>query len=65
MNDELSRVAQSAARGRALVWALVFLALVLGAGVLGYYGLQRAFLAPGPSQAPIRVQVDQGASVRR
>jgi UPF0755 protein len=40
------------------------LVLVLGAAGAGYWQIQRAFFAPGPSRAPIRVQVDQGASVR-
>jgi len=53
-----------AAHGRALVWVLVLVALLVGAAAAGYYGLQHAFFAPGPSQAPVRVQVDQGASVR-
>jgi UPF0755 protein len=49
---------------RSLAFALVFLLLVAGVAVGGYYELQHVFFAPGPSQAPVRVQVDQGASVR-
>jgi UPF0755 protein len=66
MSDEVSRTAGSKgfARGRALALLLVFLALVVGAAAGGYYWLQHAFFAPGPSQAPLRVQVDQGVSVR-
>ncbi len=55
---------KSSARGRVLAVSLVFLLLVAGAAVSGYYMLRHAFFAPGPSQAPVRVQVDQGASVR-
>lgn len=51
-------------RGRAVAFALVLLLLVAGAAAGGYFWLQRAFFAPGPSQAPVRIQVDQGASVR-
>lgn len=52
------------ARGRALAVVLVCLLLVTGAMAGSYYWLRHAFVAPGPSQAPVRVQVDQGASVR-
>jgi UPF0755 protein len=64
MSEDLSRTrgSKSAVRGRAL--ALVLLLLVAGAAAGGYYWLQHAFVAPGPAQTPIRVQVDQGASVR-
>ena len=45
--------------------ALVVLLLALaGAAGAGYAWLQREYLAPGPSQAPVRIQVEQGASVR-
>jgi UPF0755 protein len=66
MSEDLSRPVGSkrAARGRALAFVLLFLVLFAGAATAGYYGLRYAFFAPGPSQAPIRVQIDQGASVR-
>jgi UPF0755 protein len=55
---------KEAMRGRAFAFVLVFLLLLVGAAAGGYYWLQRIFFAPGPSPAAVRVQVDQGASVR-
>jgi UPF0755 protein len=43
---------------------LVLLVLLGGAAAGGFYWLQHQFLAAGPSQAPVRIQIDQGASVR-
>jgi UPF0755 protein len=43
---------------------LVLLALLAAAAAGGYYWLQSAFHAPGPSTDIVRVQVEQGASVR-
>jgi UPF0755 protein len=52
------------ARGRVLAYLLVFLILVAAAAASGYYGLQHEFFAPGPGQQAVRVQIDQGSSVR-
>ena len=51
-------------RGRALAIVLVFVLLLAGAVVGGYQWVQHAFFAPGPGRAAVRIQVDQGASVR-
>jgi len=66
MSEDLSQPGNSkgVARVRVLALVFVFLLLVMGAATAGYYWLQYAFFAPGPAQTPIRVQVDQGASVR-
>ncbi len=67
MSDELPRPSgapKHASRGRALTLVLALIVVVAGAVVGGYYWLQHAFFAPGPSQAPIRIQVEQGVSVR-
>lgn len=55
---------KNGAHGRALAVTIVLLLLVAGVTAGGYYWLRHAFFAPGPSQVPVRVQVDQGASVR-
>jgi UPF0755 protein len=52
------------ARGRVLALLLVLILLLAGAAAGGYYWLQYEFYAPGPAQAPLRIQVEQGASVR-
>jgi UPF0755 protein len=52
------------ARGRAFALTLVFLVLITGALASGYYWLQHEFFAPGPAAAPIRIEIDQGTSVR-
>jgi UPF0755 protein len=47
--------------------AAVLLALVLllvGAAWLGYDWLRHEYVAPGPSKAAVRIQIEQGASVR-
>ncbi|MDB6088705.1 MAG: Endolytic murein transglycosylase [Gammaproteobacteria bacterium] len=54
----------SGARGRAFATILVLILLLAGALAGGYYWLQYEFYAPGPAQAPVRIQVEQGASVR-
>ena len=43
---------------------LVLAVLLAGAAAGGYYWLQNVFYAPGPSQDIVRIQVEQGASVR-
>ena len=53
-----------AARGRALAIVLVCLVLLGGAAVGAYSWMQHAFFAPGPGKVPVRIQVDQGVSVR-
>ncbi|HEY3785919.1 MAG TPA: endolytic transglycosylase MltG [Steroidobacteraceae bacterium] len=50
--------------GRVLVVLLTLVVLAACAAAAGYYWLQRAFHAPGPSQSIARIQVEQGASVR-
>jgi UPF0755 protein len=51
-------------RGRVLATMLVLM-VVLAAAVAGsYFWLQDAFYAPGPSTGIMRIQVEQGASVR-
>lgn len=55
---------RSNARRRMLVMLLVLLVLLAGAAAGGYYWLRTAFYAPGPSQDVVRIQVEQGASVR-
>jgi UPF0755 protein len=52
------------ARGRVVVLVLVFVVLLAAAAAGGYYWLQNAFYAPGPSKEIVRIQVEQGASVR-
>ncbi|MGH8211161.1 MAG: endolytic transglycosylase MltG [Steroidobacteraceae bacterium] len=64
MSELSTQGSKSAGRGRALSLLLVVLVLFAGAAAGGYYWLQYEFFAPGPSQAPIRIQVDQGSSVR-
>jgi peptidoglycan lytic transglycosylase G len=51
-------------RGRVLTVILVLIVLLGGAAAGGYFWLQHQFLAAGPSQAPVRIQIDQGTSVR-
>ena len=48
----------------ALTLVLVLLVLLVGAAAYGYRFEERMFTAPGPLQAPIRIQVDPGMSVR-
>ncbi len=38
--------------------------LLVGAAWIGYAWLRQQYLAPGPSKAAVRIQVEQGASVR-
>jgi UPF0755 protein len=64
MFEPLDPGTRHGARGRALAIVLVLLLLVAGVTTGGYYWLRQAFFAPGPSQVPIRVQIDPGASVR-
>ena len=49
---------------RAALILLVLVALLAAAAAGGYYWLQSVFHAPGPSTDIVRVQVEQGASVR-
>jgi UPF0755 protein len=49
---------------RAALMLLVLVGLLAAAAAGGYYWLQSAFHAPGPSTDVVRVQVEQGASVR-
>ena len=49
---------------RTVALILASLILLAGAVVGGYYWLQHEFFAPGPTQAPVRIQVNQGSSVR-
>jgi UPF0755 protein len=49
---------------RLVVLLLVLVVLLAGAAAGGYYWLQSAFHAPGPSKDTVRIQVEQGASVR-
>ena len=49
---------------RVVAVLLVLLALLAAAAAGGYYWLQSAFHAAGPSTDIVRVQVEQGASVR-
>jgi len=49
---------------RATLILLVLVALLAAAAAGGYYWLQSVFHAPGPSTDIVRVQVEQGASVR-
>ncbi len=51
-------------RGRILTYLLVLLVLLVGTAVTAYYGLQREFFAPGPAQQAVRIEIEQGASVR-
>lgn len=55
---------RSAVRRRIAVMLLVLLVLLAGAAAGGYYWLRTAFYAPGPSKDVMRIQVEQGASVR-
>jgi UPF0755 protein len=43
---------------------LVLLVLLAGAAAGGYYWLRSVFYAPGPSKDIVRIEVEQGASVR-
>lgn len=61
MSNSSTRAGQA---GRALVIALVLLALIAGAVAGGYYWIQYAYFAPGPARAPVRVQIEPGTSVR-
>jgi UPF0755 protein len=51
-------------RGRVLATLVVLLLIVAGAGWAGYSWLRQQFAAPGPSRTPVRIQVEQGTSVR-
>jgi UPF0755 protein len=51
-------------RGRIVVRLLVVVVLLAAAVAGGYYWLQNAFYSPGPSKDIVRIQVEQGASVR-
>jgi UPF0755 protein len=51
-------------RRRGLLAILVVLVLLGGAAAGGFYWLQHQFLAAGPLQVPVRIQIDQGTSVR-
>ena len=56
---------RSRGRGKAVFVALVLvLAAFAGAGWAGYNWLAIEYQSPGPLQSPMRVQVEQGASVR-
>jgi UPF0755 protein len=59
-----SPASRRGARGRAFALMLVLLVLITGALAGGYYWLQYEFFAPGPAQAPFRIEIDQGTSVR-
>ncbi len=50
--------------GRALAILVLILAVMAGAAWGGYSWLQREYLGPGPSPAAVRIQVEQGTSVR-
>src|ERR1700730_1940726 len=52
------------ARRRIVVLLLVLLVLLAGAAAGGYYWARNVFYAPGPSRDIVRIQVEQGASVR-
>jgi UPF0755 protein len=43
---------------------LILIAVLAGAAAAGYYWLQQQYLAPGPSRDNVRIQVEQGTSVR-
>jgi UPF0755 protein len=48
-----------------VIAALLVLLVLVGAGLGGYYyWLTSEFKAPGPAQAPVRLQVSQGATVK-
>ena len=47
-----------------LPFVLVGVLLIAGALTGGYFWLQREFFAPGPASTPLRIEVEQGASVR-
>jgi UPF0755 protein len=51
-------------RRRIAAAVLVLALLSAGAATGGYYWLKHAFYAPGPSKDTVRIQVEQGASVR-
>jgi UPF0755 protein len=55
---------RSNTRRRLVVMLLVLVMLLAGAAAGGYYWLQNSFHAPGPSKDIVRIQVEQGASVR-
>ena len=49
---------------RVLTFALVVLVLLAVTAGAGYYRMQQLFFAPGPLQAPVRIQIDPGTPVR-
>ena len=51
-------------RGKGGIVLVVLLLALAGAAWAGYFRVQREYLGPGPSQVPVRIQVEQGASVR-
>jgi peptidoglycan lytic transglycosylase G len=51
-------------RGRIVAVLLVLALLLAGGATGGYYWLKHVFYAPGPSKDIVRIQVEQGASVR-
>jgi UPF0755 protein len=52
-------------RGRAVGIVLTALVLLLaGTAWVGYVWLHREYVSAGPSKSPVRIQVEQGASVR-
>jgi len=64
MNNRIpARRYKGSARSRLLTSLLVLLVLVAGGAAGGFYWLQHEFLAPGPGQTPVRIQIDQGTSV--
>ena len=50
--------------GKAGILLVVLLLVLAGAAWAGYSWLQREYLAPGPLQTAVRIQIEQGASVR-
>ncbi len=50
-------------RAQGIVLGILMLLLV-GTGWVGYYWLRSAYIAPGPSKVAVRIQVEQGSSVR-
>jgi UPF0755 protein len=54
----------SKARWRVVVLLLLLLVLLAGGAAGGYYWARNVFYAPGPSKDVVRIQVEQGASVR-
>jgi UPF0755 protein len=56
----------SRSNGRVLTTLiLVLLVLLAGAGAYGYWWVGGMYAAPGPLEAPVRIQVEPGTSVRR